>query len=153
MTKNQISNLLTTLGLLPFVYALLLALYQVLGLGQLTGFAYVFARIDSYIYAHSFGVVFFALLAGLQLGLAINRSLSKMYLFSNLVLFSLAWASFLSYANQYGLMVLTLAYVVDLMVAYVAHKEQQIPRWFWLFRLRMNVLITLILLLIILING
>lgn len=153
MTKKQFSNLLTGLGLLPFVYSLLLALYPVLGFSQVTGFPYVFARIDAYIYAHSFGVVFFALLAGLQLGLAIDRHPSKVYLFSHAVVFILAWGSFLSYANQYGLMVLMLAYVADLMVAYVAHKEQQIPHWFWLFRRRMNVLITLILLLITLING
>ncbi len=153
ITKKQASKILILLGFLPFLYTLLLALYNALDAAELTGFSYAFARIDSYIYAHSFGVVFFSLLTGIQLGLAIERNLSRSYFIGNVLVFTLAWASFLSYANKYGLLALAIAYVADLMLAYIAQKEQQIPHWYGSFRFKINGLIIVALLSLVLING
>ena len=98
--------------LLPFLYALFLACYQWLDWFQLTDYPIHFARINSYIYAHSYGALLLVFFVGIKMGQSRPHSNDKIKHILYAALALCAWLSFSSFADRQGLIFLIFCWLL-----------------------------------------
>ncbi len=92
--------------LLPLLYSLFLACYQAFDGSSITGYSVPFARINSYIYAHSYGALLIMLFVGIKIGLLMSNKQATSVIGFHLVIAMVTWASFKSFADLNGLLLL-----------------------------------------------
>ena len=114
---NNIFTQLAYLSLLPLFLAVCISLYHALNLAQYTGYVFSFARINSYIYSHSYGALLLVFFSGIQTGQNLQTKNHCLGLF-NFILLWLAWFSYHSFADLKGMLLLMgcwlAAFIIDL---------------------------------------
>ena len=140
------------LSLLPLVLVLLLALINFFEWSLLTGKTLAFARINSYIYAHSYGVILICSYSGLQIGMILEKPQVHFYLWFNFAVILLSWLSFHSFADLKGLMLLLCCQLAVTMVDHLANNNHLIHPSFASLKLRINMALISLLTVLILIN-
>ena len=140
------------LSLLPLVLAVLLALINFFEWPLLTGKTLAFARINSYIYAHSYGVLLICSYSGLQIGMVMEKPQVHFYLWFNFAVILLSWLSFHSFAEMKGLMLLLSCQSAVTVVDHLASKNSLIHPWFASHKLKINMAFISLLTVLILIN-
>ena len=144
-------TLLAVLSILPLLFALGLALYQAFDLAAYTGISFNFARINSYIYAHSYGALLLVFFAGIQIGQALQNA-NRWLLIFNFMLLGLAWLSYHSFADQAGMLLLLSCWLAGLLVEFRVLRPDNNPIDCDKIKLKLNALVVVLLVLIILIN-
>ncbi|MFK8011986.1 MAG: DUF3429 family protein, partial [Marinicellaceae bacterium] len=71
MNHQKKATVLTFLGAIPFIFAVLIALYDYFDLAETFNYTIKFARFKSYLIAHTYGAVIVAFLAGIQWGVSL----------------------------------------------------------------------------------
>ena len=143
---------LALISLLPFAFALFLAAYAWFDLANYTGIHWPFARINSYIYAHSFGVILLVLLTGIQMGIIITQSNQRFYLLLSFVLILVAWFSFKTYADFTGIIIMMICYGASWLSDSMIKPLAVIPQWYSALKNRLYVVILLLLAMLCAIN-
>jgi hypothetical protein len=144
---------LTYLGFLPFLLALLIAVYGQLGLSEYLSYELRFARFKSYTVAHTYGAVIVAFLGGIQWGISLGQPVNQQYFISSNVLALMAWLSLFMFASLTGVALITVAFIMALWVDRHAFNTGLLPDWFWTLRKRISLLVISSLILLMLING
>lgn len=144
-------TLLAGLSILPLLFALGLALYQAFDVAAYTGTHFSFARINSYIYAHSYGALLLVFFAGIQIGQALQHA-NRWLLIFNFMLLGLAWLSYHSFADQAGLLLLLSCWLAGLLVDFITVKQTHMPSWYKQLIFRLKLFVSIILLLMVIIN-
>ncbi len=152
MQPRRLAHILTYLGSLPLILAVLLAAYGSFNLGDVFGYQLKFSRFKSYALAHSYGAVIVAFLAGIQWGISLPNEANKQYFISSNVLALSAWFSLFLFAQWAGLLWLLLNFVWAFVIDHHAHRSQMIPTWFWQLRQRISLLVVILLMVLLLIN-
>ena len=116
MHKPLKPKLLTYLGVIPFVLALVIACYGYFGLQEIFGKEVRFTRFKSYLVAHTYGAVIVAFLAGIQWGVSMNQPNDRQYFIISNVLALMAWLSLFAFASFAGVASLIVAFILALMV-------------------------------------
>ena len=151
MATNKTFSTLAFLSILPLFFALCLALYAAFDGAAYTGYRFSFARINAYIYAHSYGALLLVLFAGIQIGQSI-QSHQRWYVIFNFVLMWLAWLSFHSFADAQGIMLLTCAWLAASLIDYQAFKQGIIEADYIGLKLKLDAIVMILLLLLLQIN-
>jgi hypothetical protein len=152
LKPHKTFTLLAVLSLLPLVFALGLALYQAFDVAAYTGISFSFARINSYIYAHSYGALLLVFFAGIQIGQALQNA-NRWLLIFNFMLLGLAWLSFHSFADAQGVILLLSCWLAALLIDFKAKQNAIIPAWYGRLKIKINVVVIVLLLILIMING
>lgn len=140
LSPNKIKTL-TFLGAIPFVCALIIAVYDHYNLMQTFGYELKFGRFKSYLIAHSYGAVIVGFLAGIQWGLALNQDKHPGYLISSNLLALLAWLSLFALASFKGVMMIAMAIIFAWLIDRNAYRAGLIPEWFWQLRTHISTLV------------
>ncbi|TDR19359.1 hypothetical protein [Marinicella litoralis] len=98
--------------LLPLLFSLWLACYQWLNWSQYTGLSLSYARLNSYIYAHSYGALLLVLFVGIRIGQTTSYAQQKYRLALHLSLAMCAWLSLASFADLAGMTFLSFCWMV-----------------------------------------
>ncbi len=151
MPSNKTFTILAYFSILPLFFALFLALYTALDGPAISGYFINFARINSYIYAHSYGALLLALFAGIQIGQNLH-SVNKGYWLFNFILLWLAWLSYQSFADAQGIILLLCCWLAALIIDFHAHNQNAIPNWYGNLKIRLNTIVIILLLSLVLIN-
>jgi CBS domain containing-hemolysin-like protein len=144
---------LTYLGFLPFLLALLIAVYGHFGLSEYLSYELRFSRFKSYMVAHTYGAVIVAFLGGIQWGISLHNPTNQQYFIVSNVLALLAWVSLFMFASLTGVALITTAFVMALWVDRHAFHNGLLPGWFWTLRKRISLLVISSLIVLMLING
>jgi len=152
MQPNNFFIKLTYISLLPLFFALLLSIYQVFNLSEYTGYIFSFARINSYIYAHSYGALLLVLLRGIQIGQNIQGQ-NRLFIIFNFIILLLAWVSYQSFADSMGMLLLMSCWLAALIIDLKANQHHDRRHWYGKFKIKINILALTMLFLLTLINN
>ncbi len=150
MKSNKTLKILAYISMLPLIFSLFLALYVALDGPVISSYFMSFARINSYIYAHSYGALLLALLAGIQIGQSLQAYDSK-YLIFNFSLLGFVWLSYQSFADALGVTLLLCCWIAALIID--VNNQKNLPTWYGNLKIKLNTLVILILLILVLVNG
>ncbi len=150
MINQRKATVLTYLGAIPFVFALLVALYDHFNLAESLGYEIKFARFKSYLIAHTYGAVIIGFLAGIQWGVSLNQESHKGYFIVSNLLALLAWFSLFALASFNGVMMIAVAVILAWLIDRQVYRAGLIPEWFWQLRTNISSLILRILITILL---
>ena len=153
MKPVKINTLLLYACLLPLLYALLLACYQAFDWSTLTGYPIPFSRINSYIYAHSYGALLLVLLVGIQIGQSLHNKPPNAEIILYLSVALSTWISMRSFADMQGVLMLMLGYSTLWFFQLVTTSKPTSTEAFARFRIIISPIILLLLLALILINN
>ena len=151
-THHSLLKWLMMISLTPLLYALLLALAQAAGWHQLITHEHHFARINSYIYAHSYGTILLSLMCGIQLGQLMNQAGSAWLTVSQFILVGVSWFSFKSFADQTGMLLLVCCWLAALFIDLIARQHDWLPDWYIRMKIKITGAVITMLLLITWIN-
>jgi hypothetical protein len=151
-TNHSLLTWLMMISLTPLLYALLLAVAQAAGWHQLITHEQHFARINSYIYAHSYGTILLSLMCGIQMGQLMNQAGSAWLTVSQFILVGVSWLSFKSFADQTGMLLLASCWLAALFIDLIARQHDWLPEWYTRVKIKTTGLVIIILLMIISIN-
>ena len=108
--KNTL-KILTYISTLPLLGAMLIALNGRFLAWGLTGEMLGFARLNAYIYAHSYGALLLCLITGMHLTELIRHQASSIWIVAYFSLLLLSWFSFKSFADFEGILMLACCWV------------------------------------------
>ncbi len=152
MTPNKTLKILAYISMLPLIFALFLALYVALEGPAISGYFINFARINSYIYAHSYGALLLALFAGIQIGQNLQAQ-HHWYVIFNFCILGLAWLSYQSFADALGVTLLLCCWLAALIIDVNAQNQHSFPQWYGNLKIKLNIWVIILLILLVLING
>lgn len=152
MHPAKLIKVFAYLGLLPLVLAVILALYQKLNWSVYTGIEMSFARINSYIYAHSYGALLLTLFAGIQIGTIMSRETHAWYVVFNFALLGFGWISYQSFADAQGLALLLCCWLAAMIIDINAKQHAIVPVWYGHLKLKINAGVTTLLFILLMIN-
>lgn len=152
MNHQKKATILTFLGVIPFVFAVLIALYNHFNLAETFDYTIKFARFKSYLVAHTYGAVIISFLAGIQWGVSMSQDNHKGYFITSNVLALLAWFSLFTLATFNGLMVIAFGIITAWIIDRKMYRAGLIPEWFWLLRTNISTLVLLSLVVLLYIN-
>ena len=152
MNTEKATKIIFFLSVLPLIFALFLSLYFSFNLADLTTITYKFSRINSYIYAHSYGAILLTMFCGLCLGRLINEEVSGWILLIYFILVMAAWLSYQSFADWIGMSFLIFCWIVHAFLFIKARNLIGLPGWFNQGYIKVQIIIILLLSLITLIN-
>jgi hypothetical protein len=150
---NPTLRWLLLISLAPLTYALLLATAQATGWQHVFTHEHHFARINSYIYAHSYGVILLSLMTGIQLGQLLNDVSYPKLTSCYFLIIGAVWFSLKSFADQTGLMMLLSCWLAGFFIDLIARQHDLMPVWYAKLIGKIHLTVVTILLLITLING
>lgn len=152
MNKFNSAKILTYLGAIPFLIALVIACFSHFNLQDVFGTEIRFARFKSYMMAHTYGAVIVAFLAGIQWGVSLNQDTNRQYFIISNVLALMAWFSLFAFASFAGVLTILVAFILALVIDRHAYRADVIPEWFWHLRVKVTSLVVLCLALLLIIN-
>lgn len=152
MINAKKAKILTYLGAIPFLIALIIALYDQFDLASTFNYEIKFARFKSYLIAHTYGAVIVGFLAGIQWGISINQESHKSYFIISNALALLAWFSLFSIASFFGVGLITLSILLAWLIDRHIYRAGMIPEWFWHLRTKISILVLLMLCVLLLTN-
>ncbi len=150
-TPNHTITVLAYLSTLPLWMALGLALYVVFDGPSNSGYFINFARINAYIYSHSYAALLLCLYAGIQIGMTLQQP-SRFYALFNFILLLMSWYSYHSFADAQGVGLLLSCWFAAMMVDYYAKLQANIDQWYVSLKFKINFIVILLLTLLLLIN-
>lgn len=154
MNTEKTLKTILILSVLPLLLALLLALYFKFNLAELTGVTIKFARLNAYIFAHSYGALLLASFCGINIGQALQQSWNGLSLWLNFGMLLLSWLSYKSFANWQGMAFLIFCWSAFLLISrYFNHSGQSDVVTSNQIMLKIQLTVILLLSLITLING
>lgn len=150
---NKTIYFLAILSLLPLLFSLSLALYFYFDWGQITDVFLPWARLNSYIYSHSYAALLLVMFAGIQMGQALNPPYKNWTLLFHFGLLILTWLSFKSFADYQGMLLLTICWAASCL--FDMHSLKQNNSEYGIIKLKINLKLTIIVMLVLLItiNG
>lgn len=150
---NPTLRWLLLISLAPLTYALLLATAQATGWQHVFTHEHHFARINSYIYAHSYGVILLSLMTGIQLGQLLNDVRYPKLTICYFLVIGVAWFSLKSFADQTGLLMLACCWLGAFFIDLIARQHDLMPKWYARMVGKIHLTVIGTLLLIVFING
>ncbi len=139
--------------LLPLLYSLFLACYQAFDGSSITGYSVPFARINSYIYAHSYGALLIMLFVGIKIGSLLSNKQATSMIGFYLVVAMVTWASFKSFADMQGIALMMLCFLITWLYEIKFENKTSTTKHFDHFNKTIKPIVTVLLLLHLLING
>ena len=149
MQANKTFTVLAYFSILPLFLALLLAIYYAVDGAAYTGYSINFARLNAYIYAHSYGALLLALFAGIQIGQHLQ---SYWHVTFNFTVLGMAWFSFHSFADAGGMMFLLCCWIAAAIIDITTQQQNTMPKWYGKLKFKLNITIIILISLIIAIN-
>lgn len=150
-TEKTIKTLLI-FSVLPLVFALFLAIYFSLNLENIAAISFKFSRLNSYIYAHSYGAILLSTCCGIGLGQVIDSSDAGWTALLYFVLMVAVWLSFKSFADWQGMCFLIFCWLIYATIFFQSSKQIKSPNWLAQSCFRLQISVILLLSLITLIN-
>jgi hypothetical protein len=152
MNTEKTTKVIFMLSVLPLLFALFLAIYFRINLADLSAITFKFSRLNSYIYAHSYGAILLSALCGMALGKTLsNKDTGGI----TLLLFALmisTWVSYKSFADWQGMSFLIFC-CIFYTALFVKNKHLlDLPEWFYQSTLKLLISTILLLSLITLVN-
>ncbi len=141
-SKHQsipLANILTYMGVIPFLCATFISLSPYLNLPESMEIS--FPGYKARALMHSYAVVILAFLAGIQWGVCLNGQKPTPFLLISNVIALTAWFSLIIFANKIALAILLAGYVLALFTDGMAFKNQLIPGWFWQLRKKASIIV------------
>lgn len=123
-SSKPIHHQLLYLSLLPFIYALALSLANWLGWQELFPHEHHFIRLNSYIYAHSYGALLLGFVSGIKIGMAFEQPRSNTYVLLNWLLLVFAWFSHQSFADLTGILILLSGWLAAIIIDQMAKQNE-----------------------------
>jgi len=134
--KGNLANILTYLGLVPFVFLTLLITNDV------TTFSYTYPKEEFFLI--SYAAIINSFISGIYFGYAISSSRSnisnKLLILSNIIAL-LAWLSLIVGIKSTSIIILILCYILNLIMDYFCYKNNIIEKWFFNLRLRISLIV------------
>ncbi len=150
-TANKGIIFLAYLSITPLFFALFLALYAALDGPAISGYFINFARINAYIYSHSYAALLLCVFAGIQIGMTAQLP-NRWYVLFNFCLLFLAWYSYHSFADAQGLMLLICCWLAAFFIDISAQQNNLIHSWYAQLKLKINLITIILLSLIVFLN-
>lgn len=147
----QTLKVLAYLSTLPLWMALGLALYVAFDGPSNSGYFINFARINAYIYSHSYAALLLCVYAGIQIGMTIQQP-SRFYVVFNFCLLFLAWYSYHSFADAQGVGLLLSCWFAALLSDFYTKLQTNIEAWYISLKIRIDLIVIILLSLILLTN-
>jgi len=151
-TTDRQAQVLTYLGAIPFVLAVLVAINIHISYPEILGGDIAYAAFKAKALAHSYAVVILSFLAGIQWGISLGEQVTRrLYIVSNVIAL-VAWFSLMVFAQSEGLMVVLSGFIVALWIDQKAYKRRMIPEWFWKLRIKATAIVCISLLSVLLLT-
>lgn len=116
MSTQKTINVIMLLCLTPLLFALFLAIYFWFNLPDLSDVTIKFARLNSYIYAHSYGAILLVAFCGVSIGLLAGKSQQGLLIALSFLLILTTWLSFKSFGDWQGMTLLIFCWALNLII-------------------------------------
>jgi hypothetical protein len=153
MSTQKTLKIIMALSLMPLLYALFLAIYFWFNLADLTDVTFKFARLNSYIYAHSYGAILLVAFCGISIGLFAEKNQSGLLALLSFLLILITWLSYKSFGDWQGMVLLIFCWVLNLCIFRYFNRTELTNNKLYRSVLKLHTAVIAILALIVLING
>ena len=153
MNTEKAFKLILLLSVLPLFFALFLSVYFWLNLADLTHASFKLARLNSYIYAHSYGALLLAVFCGINIGHSIDTTRQGLFILLNFVLILMAWLGYKSFGDWQGMTLLIFCWILSLSIFRYFNRAEIATNGLYQSVSKLHIAAIVILTLITIING
>lgn len=138
--------LLTYLGVIPFLLAVLISLSQFIP--DSIGSPITYAGFKAKAIIHSYSVIILSFLSGIQWGVSMDSQKHSNFILISNVFALISWFSLMAFGSTFAISLLLFCLIAALFTDSFAFKYQLIPEWFWQLRKKVSLIVCIAILIV-----